>query len=349
MDAMTIAVDLAKTSFDIAMRPDVSTPTTHRRLTRPQFERFLRSTAPAHVVMEACGTAHYWARVAQAAGHRVSLLPPHHVRPYVLRHHKTDRTDAAGLLEAARRPDLHPVIPKTVAQQEMLAIHRLRQQWMKSRVARINAMRGVLQEFGISIAQGPRHARRIVRQILEDTGSPLPVALRRALAHQLEDLDSLEMRIAAMERELRGLSADDAVVHRLMEIPGVGLLTSTAMVAAIGHIHAFANGRRLAAWLGLTPREHSSGGRRRLGGISKAGDTYLRMLLIHGARAALRAAQHHRRIGRAVARVQHWALQVAERAGYNKATVALANKLARTIWVVWSRDVPFSPEACVAA
>lgn len=343
MDAMTIGVDLAKTVFEIAERPAGET-IRRRRLTRGQFERYLQHEAPAHVVMEACGSAHHWARVARAAGHRVSLLPPQRVRPYVNHHRKTDRTDAAALLEAIRNPDIHPVAPKSVAQQELLALHRIRQQWMKSRTARINAIRGILHEFGLPMGRGPQTACRTARQWAADPTSPVPPAVRLALELTVSEIQALDERVVQVERQMRHLAAEDPVVQRLEEIPGIGLLTATALVASVGHIHAFRNGRRLASWLGLTPREHSSGGRRRLGAISKAGDVYLRMLLTHGARALLRAAQYHARRGRELTALQRWACTLAQRCGYNKATIALANKLARVVWVVWARDVAFHPE-----
>jgi transposase len=348
MDAMTIAVDLAKSVFEVVDRRDDHT-TARRRLTRRQFERFLRTHPPAHIVMEACGSAHHWARVARTAGHRVSLLPPQHVRPYVRRHRKTDRADAAGLLEAIRNPEIHPVAPKTLPQQELLSLHRMRQQWVKSRTARINAIRGLLHEFGLPMGRGPQTACRTAVQWAADASSPLPVGVRIVLEVTVAEIRALEERIRTVERYLRRLAANDVVVGRLQAIPGVGLLTATALVGRVGHIHAFRNGRRFASWLGLTPREHSSGGRRRLGAISKAGDPYLRMLLTHGARSMLRAAQYHARRADALPALQRWGCSVAQRCGYNKATIALANKMARVVWVVWARDTEFVPEPRVTS
>ena len=344
MDAMTIGVDLAKNTFEVVMRPGVAGSMTRRRFTRSQFERFLRSHRPAHVVMEACGTAHHWARVAQSCGHRVSLLPPQAVRPYVSFHRKTDHTDACGLLEAVRNPRIHPVVPKTVAQQELLALHRIRRQWMTSRTARINAVRGFLQELGLPIARGAHTACVTAAARLADPATPIPARLRTMLELLLVEIRDLEARVQMIDRQLAHVATTDPVVQRLLRIPGIGLLIATTFVASVGHIHAFQSGRRFASWIGLTPREHSSATRRRLGAISKAGDVYLRMLLTHGARSALRAAQHHRRCGRSLTPLQTWALDVAQRRGYNKATVALANKLARIVWVVWSREVEFSAE-----
>lgn len=343
MDAMTIAVDLAKSTFHVAMRAGTG-PVTRRRLTRQQFERFLRSHVRAHVIMEACGTAHHWARMAQAGGHRVSLLPPQYVKPYVQRHRKTDYTDAAGMLDAVHKPDLHPVVPKTVEQQALLALHRIRRHWMTSRTARINAVRGFLQELGIPIARGAKTACVTATALLDETTTPIPFPLREALRELLREIRDLETRVRTIERQLAAAAADHPVVERLQCIPGIGLLTATALVATVGHIQAFRTARRFASWIGLTPSERSSAARRRLGRISKAGDVYLRTLLTHGARSVLRAARYHQRRGRPQARLQRWALAVEQRCGHNKATVGLANKLARVVWVVWSRDVDFCAE-----
>jgi transposase len=341
---MTIGVDLAKNVFEIVENTGRSIPTSRRRLSRSQFEHFLAHHSPAHVVMEACGTSHHWARVAQRYGHRVSLLPTQRVRPYVTHHRKTDYTDAAALLEAVRNPRIHPVPPKTVAQQELLTLHRLRTHWMTTRTARINMLRGFLQEFGIPIARGARTACTTAAHVLADSTVPVPARLRVVLPLLLVEIRELETRIAAIEHALAQVATDDVVVQRLHRIPGIGLLTATALVATVGHIHAFRDGRHFASWIGLTPRERSSGQRRRLGQISKAGDVYLRSLLTHGARSCLVAARQATRRQRPVTRLQRWSLDVQQRCGHNKAAIAMANKLARIAWVVWAREVEFSAD-----
>lgn len=341
MDAMTIGVDLAKSVFEIVSTGNRA-GRAHRRLSRPQFERFLATHPPAHVVMEACGTSHHWARVAQQHGHRVSLLPTQRVRPYVAPHRKTDRSDAAALLEAVRNPRIHPVAPKTVAQQELLTLHRLRTHWMTTRVARINALRGFLLELGIPIARGARTACTTAGRILADPTAPIPPRLRELLPLLLEEIRALDSRVDTIERALAAVAAEDVVIQRLRRIPGIGLLTATAVVGTVGHIRAFRKPRHFASWIGLTPREWSSGQRRRLGHISKAGDVYLRSLLTHGARSFLRSARHTARCLRPLTHLQRWSLAVQERCGHNKAAIAMANKLARIVWVVWARDVEFS-------
>jgi len=340
MHPTTIAVDLAKNVFELAVADDHWHLAASHRFTRRQFERFLASQPPGHVVMEACGTAHHWGRVAQGHGHQVTLLPAQFVRPYA-RGNKTDRTDAEALLEAVRSGRIVPVAVKTVAQQELLALHRLRDQWMATRTARINALRGFLREQGILLPRGAQAAVAAIPALVEDADTPLPGRLREAFALLYEEVRGVEDRIARIERRLRTFAATDAVAQRLLTIPGVGLLTATALVGTVGHIHGFRRGRHFASWLGLTPRERSSGSRRSLGRITKRGDVYLRCLLTHGARAVLLAAHRLAAAGRALSRLQQWAVAVANRRGHNKATIALANKLARIVWAVWRYDVTF--------
>jgi transposase len=340
MNPTTIGVDLAKMVFELALADRHGHLIGRRRLGRRQFERFLAGQPACRLIMEACATAHHWARTARRYGHEVTLLPAQYVRAYV-RRNKTDRADAEALLDAARSSGIRPVTVKTVAQQELLALHRLREQWMGTRTARINALRGILQEHGVTLPRGPRRALTALPALLEDAEAPLPGRLRAALALVLSEIGDLEDRVQTIERALAAVAAEDPVAQRLLGIPGVGLLTSTALLGSVGHIHGFPNGRRFASWLGLTPREHSTGGRRCLGTISKRGDAYLRRLLTHGARAVLLAAHRLEQRAAPLSGLAAWALRVDARRGHNKATIALANKLARVIWAVWSRDAQF--------
>jgi transposase len=348
MDATTIGVDLAKTVFELALANAAWRLIGRKRLTRPQFERFLATHPAIHVVMEACGTAHHWARVARAHGHHVTLLPPQYVRPYV-RRNKTDRTDAEALLEAVRSGQIAPVTIKSVAQQERLALHRVRAEWMATRTARLNAMRGLLQEHGLSIARGARTALATIPRLLEDAEAPIPERLRAVLSHLLKEVRAVEANLAALEGDLTTIARADPSATRLMTVPGIGLITATALVATVGHIHGFRAGRRFASWLGLTPNERSSAHRRRLGAISKRGDVYLRCLLTHGARSVLLGAHRSQKRGAPTARLQQWALGVQARRGHNKATVAVANKLARIVWAVWTRDVDYEARPALSA
>jgi transposase len=263
----------------------------------------------------------------------------------VFERNKTDRTDAEALLEAVRSGGIPPVTVKTVAQQELQALHRMRAEWMATRTARLNAMRGCLQEHGVTIARGARTALRTIPLVVADADAPIPTRLRTLLTRLLDDVRTLDDHLARLDRELAQLAAADPVAQRLMTIPGVGLITATALLGTGGHIHAFLRARRFACWLGLTPSERSSAQRRRLGTISKRGDTYLRCLLTQGARSVLLAAHRTRR---GPTRLQQWALAVQARRGQNKATVAVANKLARIVWAVWKHDVPYADRPALA-
>jgi transposase len=342
MDAMTVAVDLAKDVFEVAVANRAGRIIERRRLTRRQFERFIDGLSPeTEVVMEACGTAHYWGRRCQSRQLRVRLLPGQYVRPYV-RRNKTDRTDTEAVLEANRCSGVNPVPVKTVDQQARQVLHRVRTQWQAARTARINAMRGMLREFGFPIGVGARTALTRIPALLEDATLALPDVVRQTIAAVLEEVRDLETRLTAIHQQLARVVRDHPVARRLHQIPGVGVITATALVAAIGHIHAFRRARHFASWLGLTPRESSSGHRRHLGGISKRGDVYLRCLLTHGARSVLLSAQRAaRRALPPQTRLHQWAIDTAARRGHNKAAIAVANKLARTIWAVWHHDVDF--------
>ena len=345
MDATTVAVDLAKTVFELAISNAQWRIVSRQRLNRKQFTRFLAEMPATHVVMEACGMAHYWGRVAQQHGHRVTLVPPAYVRPYV-RRNKTDRADAEAILEAIRSGEMPSVPVKRVEQQALVALHRVREQWMTTRTARINTLRGILREHGVLLPAGAAAAVQAVPRLLEQAETTLPRYLRTVLTRVHEEIRALETRIAELERELRALAAADPIVTRLQTIPGIGLLTATALVGSVGHIHAFKRARQFASWLGLTPREHSSGTRRHLGGISKRGDGYLRCLLTHGARAVLVAAERRTAAAQPLTPLHHWARTVRNRRGHNKATIAVANKLGRTVWAVWHKDTPFAvPDA----
>jgi transposase len=291
--------------------------------------------------MEACGSAHHHARRLSSQGHEVVLLPAQYARAYV-RRNKTDAADAAALIEAARCPDIRPVPIKSVDQQALQQLHRLRSQWMAARTARINFLRGSLREFGICIPLGAHRAIQSVREALSNSLSPVPVLLHSSLLELLAEIDSLAQRCKRIERELTRLNEHDPVVERLLQIPGVGSLTATALRASVVDIQRFPSARHFASWLGLTSREHSSGEHRRLGRISKQGDPYLRTLLIHGARAVLLAARSAQRRGSPLDRLRIWALDLQERRGHNKTAVALANKLARIVWATWRYDRDFA-------
>jgi transposase len=324
-----VGVDLAKSVFQLAVADASWRVVESHRLTRAQFERWFVNRAVGLVVMEACGSAHHWARWLNGLGIEVRLLPASYVRAYVKRN-KTDAADACALLEAARCADIVPVRVKSIEQQALQGLHRTRSLWMTTRTSRINALRGFCREFGIVIAQGSRLGVEQIGRVLADPRSAVPTLIRGTLTLLVEEVRCLEARVAQLERELTTLARQSPACTTLLSIPGIGLLTATAMVAATsGEVGHFRDARHFASWFGLTPKEHSSGSTRHLGRISKRGDRYLRMLLTHGARSVLRAASVAVRAGKIVDGLRHWALAVQQRSNYNKATCALANKLAR--------------------
>ena len=331
-----IAVDVAKAVFEIAISDRPGRVNRRERPNRHQFLPFLAQQPPATVVMEACGSAHYWAREIQKLGHQVVLLPPHHVRPYI-RRNKTDRTDAKGILEASRNDDIRPVPVKTVNQQALTALHRLRSGWMLERTARLNTLRGLLRELGVFIPVGSREVVPAVWAVIEDADSNLPDGLRSIFAEACREIREIEARVKLVDRQLEALAEQLRAVEQLQTIPGVGLLTATALVGFIGDIRRFPTARHFASYLGLTPREYSSGLKRNLGRISKRGDGYLRTLLIHGARSVLVHARKQQ-----PDRLREWANALAQTHVPNKVAVALANKLARIVWAVWRNERPFA-------
>ena len=341
--ATTLAVDLAKDVFELAFADAGGRIIERKRLRRGPFAVCLNNRTPLRIVMEACGSAHAWARRFQRQGHTVTLLPAQHVRPYV-RRNKTDRADAAGLLEAARCGTIRPVPVKTPEQQGTQGLHRIREHHKARRTAAINLLRGLLREFGIAIPTGAGKVRAVALAALEDGENDIPMPLRHALAQVLDDIAASQQAMDAIETQLAELSRRDLRCQRLMAASGVGLITATALSAGIGDFARFPSGRHFASALGLTPREHSSGGTRKLGRITKQGDVYLRTLLIHGARSALLGAHLARKRGQPLDRIQQWALDLAERKGHNKAAVALANKTARRLWAAEHHGAGFDPE-----
>lgn len=341
--AVTVAIDLAKEVFELAFADACGRTIERKRLRRTAFATCLHNRPPLRVVMEACGSAHYWARRFARAGHTVVLLPAQHVRPYV-RRNKTDRADAAGLLEAARCGDIRPVPVKTPDQQGTQGLHRIREHHKAQRTAAINRVRGLLREFGFVIPAGADKVRPAVLAALEDGDNDLPMALRQALAGVLDQIAACQDAMDAIEKQLAEIAQRDTRSQRLMVASGVGLITATALSASIGDFTRFPSGRHFASALGLTPREYSSGSTRRLGRITRQGDVYLRTLLIHGARSALITAHTVRKRGQALDRTQQWVLELAERVGHNKAAVALANKTARRLWAAEHHGASFDPD-----
>lgn len=341
MNATTVAVDLAKSVFQIAVADDNWKVVEQHRLTRLQFQRWFQNRDVRLVIMEACGSAHHWARWLSGFGIEVRMLPAAYIRAYVKRN-KTDAADACALLEAARCADIEPVRIKSVEQQALQGLHRIRSLWMATRTGRINALRGFCREFGLAVPQGARTGVEAISRVLADPNSPVPLLVRGSMKLLIEEIRLLEARIGGLEKELSELAKQSRACMLLLSIPGIGLLTATAMVAATsGNVAHFKDARHFASWFGLTPKEYSSGSTRRIGRISKRGDRYLRMLLTHGARSVLRMASLALQAGRKLDALRTWAVSVQGRTNHNKATCALANKLSRLCYAVLRDGTPY--------
>lgn len=320
-----VGIDLAKQVFQLHGVDASGKGVLRRQVKRSELLSVLRQRLPCVVAMEACGGAHHWGRQFREMGHEVRLMAPQFVKPYV-KGNKTDRNDAAAICEAAQRPDMRFVSLKTVEQQQVLALHRLRQGVVKARTALVNQIRGLLAEFGVIAPVGRAALHTVLAAQVGDEPSALPALLRTELARQRTRLDAFDAEVKRLTGHLERLAKEDARTQQLMTRRGIGPLIASAFAAEVGDPGVFHNGRQVSAWLGLVPRQHSSGGKPRLLGISKRGDAYLRTLLIHGARAVVRTAARHDDP------LSHWVHELAIRRGVHKATVAVANKLARQMW-----------------
>lgn len=340
MHRKRIAADLAKHVFQIAESHRPGETGARKRLSRDGFSRYLRAQPePIELVMEACGSAHYWGRFAQKLGHSVILLHARYVKPYRQRN-KNDRNDCDAILEAARAAKLNPIPVKTETQQMIQHLHRLREQWKGNRNQRINLLRSVLHEFGIE-APASTSAFLKIASLLVDNEILQPIAPQLHLV--LADITQFSLAMDECEEQLARLLKDNDIAARLDEVSGIGILSASAFMATVGQPERFRNGRTLSAWLGMTPTENSSGDRRKLGSISRQGNTYVRMLLIHGARSALLAAKRTAsRSPEKLTELQRWSVGCADRIGFNRATVALANKLVRICWAVWCHERRFN-------
>ncbi len=330
MNATRIGLDLAKQVFQIHGVDRTEQVVLKRQLKRSQVMAFFEKQPPCTIGMEACAGAHDWARKFALMGHEVKLIAPQFVKPYV-KSQKNDANDAEAICEAVGRPNMRFVAVKTTAQQDMQAIHRIRSELVKSRTAKANQIRGLLAEYGEIVPLRIEQLRRAIPLLQEDATNGLTPLFRRLLEGLRQDLEELDRRIDEMDQEIATAAKEDPVVQRLQTVPGIGPITATALVAAAGDGTQFKRGRDLSAWLGLTPGQHSSGGKERLLGISKRGDSYLRTLLIHGARSVLRGAKNKDDPR------SRWLTGLAARRHKNVATVALANKNARIVWALLTR------------
>ena len=331
MRVTTIGLDLAKNVFQVHGVTKEGEVVFNRSLRRAQVLTFFANVPPCLVGIEACGTSHYWAREIAKVGHEVRLIPPAYVKPYVKRG-KSDAIDAAAICEAVTRPSMRFVAIKTPDQQAVLALHRVRDLIVRQRTQIVNMLRGVLAEFGIVVRQGAGHAIAFAKRCLEGTGDDLPDLARDVVTNLCHQLVALHRRVLWYGRQMNRAAAQDARVARLRTIPGVGPITASAIVASIGDGHQFSNGRSFAAWLGLTPLNRSSGGKERLGRISKMGDRYIRRLLVLGMTSRIKQIQQR------PDQFDPWFSDILERKPAKLAAVALANKTARIIWAVLTRE-----------
>lgn len=300
MKLTTIGLDLAKAVFQVHGADERGRAVLKKQLKRAQVAVFFANLTPCRIGMEACGSAHYWARKLMAMGHEVVLIPPQYVKPFVKRN-KHDAADAEAICEAVTRPNMPSVPVKSVEQQAILSLHRARQGFVKARTAQANQIRGLLAEYGFVLPQGIGHIARRVPEILEDGENALPGNFRLLILRLVDHLKELDRQAGELEQEIQQWHKHSPLSRKLAKIPGIGPITATAMIATVGDARQFKNGRQLAAWLGIVPKQHSTGGKTRLLGISKRGDRYLRTLLIHGARAdpwRPRGGAHRRTQGR---------------------------------------------------
>lgn len=328
----TVGIDLAKNVFSVHAVDESGAVLFRKTVSRARLLPMVAQWPACLIGLEACSGAHEWARRFQAHGHTVRIMAARFVAPY-RKSGKNDGNDAEAICEAVQRPAMRFVPVKSAEQQAVLSLHRVRQGFVEERTATINRIRGLLAEFGAVLPGRAVEVRRGAAAAAES----LPVLARQAIADLLDHLRTLDERISAYDRELEHLARANEAANRLMSLPGVGPVTALATVASVGHAHEFANGRQFAAWLGLVPRQWSTGGKARLGRITKRGDPYLRTLLIMGARAALQMA------ARRDDKLSRWALALKERCGYHKAVVALAAKNARIIWAMLARETSFRP------
>jgi transposase len=341
MKITTIGIDLAKTIFQIHGVDQYGKTIVRKQVRRAEMLPYFANLPPCLIGMEACGSAHHWARKLAGYGHTVKLMAPQFVKPYV-KTNKNDMADAEAICEAVGRPNMRFVPIKNVEQQAILSVHRARQGFVKARTAQANQIRGLLSEFGIVIPQGIYSVLKQIPDILEDAENDLPGTFRHLIARLTDNLKEMDSQVDALEQQINLWHRQNEASRKLADIPGIGPITASALVATVGKAQEFKNGRQLAAWMGLVPRQKSSGGKQNLLGISKRGDTYLRTLLIHGARSVMHHAANKDE-------TESWLGKLVTRRNKNIAAVALANKNARIIWALLAHDRLFRPDYAAAA
>jgi transposase len=321
-----LGIDLAKNVFQIHGTDAKGKCVLKKRVSREALPVFIATLPPCLIGIEASGGAHYWARLFISMGHTVKMMAPQFVKPYI-KSNKNDKNDASGIAEAVIRPNMRFVPIKNIEQQDMLLSHRARELAIKQRTAQANQLRGLLAEYGIIIPKGMRYIKNMI-QILEDNHGKLTTKSHDIFLQLYEQFKVYDSQVATYDKEIELTAKQDARCREIMKIEGVGPLTASAAVATIGDAKSFKNGRELSAWLGLVPKQHSSGNTIRLSGVSKRGDRYVRTLFIHGARSVVKQCENK------IDKRSLWIADKKHRSGYNKASVALANKNARIVWAI---------------
>ncbi|MBC8741909.1 IS110 family transposase [Paraburkholderia sp. UCT31] len=334
MNVTTVGIDLAKNVFQVHGVNEHGKPVLTKQLKRHQMATFFANLPACLVGMEACASAHFWARKLQAFGHTVRLMAPQFVKPYV-KTNKNDVADAEAICEAVARPNMRFVPVKNMDQQVVLALHRARQGFVRARTAQANQIRGLLGEFGLVIPRGITSIAPHVPQLIEDASNELPGSFRLLIQRLTDHLKELDRQVEELEKQIKAWHHINDASRRLAEIPGIGPITASALVASVGDGKCFSNARQLAAWLGLVPRQHSSGGKPTLQGISKRGDTYLRTLMVHGARAVVRYVANKYDAS------SSWLRRLLTRRHTNVAVVAVANRNARIAWALLTQGSTF--------
>ncbi len=331
MEISIIGLDLAKSVFQVHGVDGSGRAVVRKALRRSQVVPFFSKFAPCVVGMEACGTSHHWARELSSLGHEVRLMPPAYVKPYVKRG-KTDANDAEAICEAVTRPTMRFVSIKSPEQQAALSLHRTRNLLVKQRTQLVNMVRGLLAEFGVETPRGLHHALALASRLVDGEAAAVPALAQRVVAGLARQIAALQVELTVIEKEILVWHRSSDVAQRLATIPGIGVISATALAASVTDPQQFRSGREFAAWLGLTPLQHSSGGKERMGRISKMGDKYLRRLLVVGMTSLVRRARV------SPASVDPRIIDLLARKPVRLATVAMANRTARVVWAVMARD-----------
>jgi transposase len=338
----TVGVDLAKDVIVVCAADALGRTVYFKQLGFRGFAEWAANLPPCAMAMEACSSGHFWARTLAALGHRPKLLAPDVVTPFrKSKGAKNDRNDAQAILIAALQPDMRFVAVKSVEQQSILACHRMREGWKSERTALINRVRGLLAEFGVWVGRSAQNLARTLPRLIQD--EQLPARMRALLVQAQEHLLGLEALMEQCELDIREHAQHNEAAQRICALNGIGPITASAIVVTVGDARDFRNGRQMAAWAGLVPRQSSSGGKERLGTITKRGDTYLRGLLTQGARSTLNAALS--RAPEKRSRLEHWIVELRRRAGYHKTLVAIANKHARICWAMLAHEESYDPHS----